>query len=53
MADQDLTPPQMRERLWKAIEKARVVMLGLVGGEPHHMHPMAVSCDQDGDALWF
>jgi general stress protein 26 len=53
MADHDLTSAQLRERLWKELDKAHVVMLGLVGGEPHHMQPMAPFGDRDGDAIWF
>ena len=53
MADKDLDPAQVRERLWKEVAEARAVMLGLVGGEPHHMQPMAVYADKESDALWF
>ena len=53
MADQDLNPDELRTRLWKEIEQARIVMLGLVGGEPHHMQPMAAFGDKEGDAVWF
>ena len=53
MADQDLNPAELRERLWKELDKARIVMLGLVGGEPHHMQPMAAFGDKEGDAIWF
>lgn len=53
MADKDLSPADMREQLWKELDKARIVMLGLMGGEPHHMQPMAVFGDKDGDPLWF
>lgn len=53
MSDKDPSPAEMRERLWKELDKARIVMLGLVGGKPHHMQPMAVFGDTDGDALWF
>ena len=53
MADQDLSPEQLRDRLWKELDEARIVMLGLVGGEPHHMQPMAAFGDMAGDAIWF
>ena len=53
MADQDLDPQQLRDRLWKELDEARIVMLGLVGGEPHHMQPMAAYGDKAGDAIWF
>ena len=53
MADQDLSPADLRERLWKELDQARIVMLGLVGGEPHHMQPMAAFGDKEGDAIWF
>lgn len=53
MADKDLNPDELRARLWKEIDHARIVMLGLVGGEPHHMQPMAAFGDKAGDAIWF
>jgi general stress protein 26 len=53
MADKDLSPEELRERLWKELDEARIVMLGLVGGEPHHMQPMAAFGDRTGDAIWF
>ncbi len=53
MADQDLNPQQLRERLWKELDEARIVMLGLIGGEPHHMQPMAAFGDKAADAIWF
>ena len=53
MADKDLNPQELRERLWKELDDARIVMLGLVGGEPHHMQPMAAFGDKAGDAIWF
>ena len=53
MADKDLSPEDLRERLWKELDDARIVMLGLVGGEPHHMQPMAAFGDKAGDAIWF
>ena len=53
MADKDLSPAELRDRLWKELDEARIVMLGLVGGEPHHMQPMAAFGDQAGDAIWF
>ena len=53
MTDNTLNPAEMRERLWKELDAARIVMLGLVGGEAHHMQPMAVFGAKDGDALWF
>ena len=53
MADQDLDPAELRERLWKELDKARIVMLGLVSGEPHHMQPMAAFGDKADDAIWF
>jgi general stress protein 26 len=53
MADQDLSPEALRDRLWKELDDARIVMLGLVGGEPHHMQPMAAFGDKADDAIWF
>ena len=53
MADEDLNPDQLRERLWSELDDARIVMLGLVGGEPHHMQPMAAFGDKADDSIWF
>jgi general stress protein 26 len=53
MAQADLSPEELRERLWKELDEARIVMLGLVGGEPHHMQPMAAFGDKADDAIWF
>ena len=53
MADKDYSPQELRDRLWKELDEARIVMLGLVGGEPHHMQPMAAFGDREGDAIWF
>ena len=53
MADKDLTPEKLRERLWSELAEARIVMLGLVGDEIHHMQPMAAFADPQDDAVWF
>jgi general stress protein 26 len=53
MSATDLTPAQLEERLWKEIGAERIVMLGLVGGEPHHMQPMAAFGDEEQGAIWF
>ena len=46
MSAKDLSPAELEERLWKEIGSERIVMLGLVGGEPHHMQPMAAFGDK-------
>ena len=53
MATPDLSPEHLRERLWKELSDARIVMLGLIGGEPNHMQPMAAFADEDDGTLWF
>ena len=53
MADKEMTPTELEQRLWKEIDSERIVMLGLVGGEPHHMQPMAAFGDKDQGSLWF
>jgi general stress protein 26 len=44
---------QMEVRLWKEIDQARFGMLGLVGGEPHHMQPMTAFADEKAGTIWF
>ena len=53
MADDTKDPTALRERLWKELEHETIGMLGLVGGEPHHMQPMAVYADEPNHAVWF
>ena len=53
MADKEYSPQELRDRLWKELDEARIVMLGLVGGEPHHMQPMAAFGDREQGSIWF
>ncbi len=52
MADKDQDPSELRHRLWKEIDKERIVMLGLVGAD-QHMQPMAAFGDESENAVWF
>ena len=52
MSDDVQDPAKLEARLWKEIEQAKFGMLGLVGGEPHHMQPMTVFGDEEGNAVW-
>ena len=49
----DLSPAELEARLWKEIDHERIVMLGLVGGEAHHLQPMAAFADKEQGSLWF
>lgn len=53
MSDATKDPAELEKRLWKEIDDARFGMLGLVGGEPHHMQPMTAFADKEGGAVWF
>ena len=53
MSDDTKDPAKLEERLWKEIDSNRFGMLGLVGGEPHHMQPMSAFADKEGGAIWF
>lgn len=53
MADDTKDPAELQRRLWKELDHAKFGMLGLVGGEPHHMQPMALFADEASDAIWF
>lgn len=53
MADQDMNPAELEQRLWKELGHERIVMLGLIGGEPHHMQPMAGYGDPETGVIWF
>ena len=52
MADSKSTD-DLEPRLWKEIDEARIVMLGLVGGSSHHLQPMAAFGDEAQGAVWF
>ena len=53
MADDTHDPAKLQERLWKELDHAKFGMLGLVGGEIHHLQPMALFADRAGHAVWF
>ena len=53
MTDDIKDPAKLEERLWKEIDEARFGMLGLVGGEPHHMQPMSCFTDRSANTVWF
>ena len=53
MSDDTKDPAKLEERLWKEIDDARFGMLGLAGGAPHHMQPMATFGDKAANTIWF
>jgi general stress protein 26 len=53
MSDAQQDPAELQKRLWKEIGDAKFGMLGLVGGEPHHMQPMTAFADAEAHAIWF
>jgi general stress protein 26 len=45
---------ELREKLWKALESDRTVMLGLAGVDEGHSQPMTAQLSDDGSgAIWF
>lgn len=44
---------ELEEKLWKALESDRTVMLGLDGQEGGHTRPMTVQVDQRHSPMWF
>ena len=53
MTDKTKDPAELEKRLWKEVDDAKFGMLGLVGGQPHHMQPMTVFGDHPANAVWF
>ena len=53
MSDDTKDPAKLQERLWKELDNVKFGMLGIVGGEPHHMQPMSVFEDRANNAVWF
>lgn len=40
---------EVRDKLWREIERHQIGMLGLVGGEPQHFQPMTAFAEaEDG-----
>lgn len=44
---------QVEERLWKAIDKQRTGMLGLVGEHADHFQPMTAFVEPENSQIWF
>jgi general stress protein 26 len=54
MADKAHSRAEVEDRLWREIKKHNTVMLGLAGGPPRHMQPMAAFFDEHvRKGLWF
>ena len=47
------TEAELLALLRKAINSARAVMVGVVGGAPHHFHPMKGHAVEGERAIWF
>lgn len=47
---QDLSPEDLKTRLWDEIDEERFGMLGVVG---HHMQPMTMFADKSAGKIWF
>jgi general stress protein 26 len=44
----------VRQRLWREIDKGTTVMLGLTGDPAQHFQPMTAFCEKDeGGPVWF
>jgi general stress protein 26 len=43
----------LEHRLWREIDHARTLMLGLAGGPPRHMQPMTAFTDEHDGTIWF
>lgn len=51
--DRTIDHRQAEDRLWKALERHRQGMLGVVGGTPHHFQPMTQFPEREEGVLWF
>ena len=47
------TPAEMKEKLWKALESDRTMMLGLQGSEEVHCRPMTALVEGEHGPIWF
>ena len=47
------TPKELEDRLWKALESDRTVMLGLDGVEGGHARPMTALFEEPRGPIWF
>lgn len=50
---EEIPQSELRARLWKEIADVHIVMIGLTGGEPQHLQPMAAFPDEENGAVWF
>lgn len=48
----DLTEAEVQDRLWNAIEKHQIGMLGVLG-DSHHFQPMTAFLEREGNEIWF
>ena len=54
MTDRHLDDSDLKERLWKEIEKVRYGMLGLMSvTPPQHFQPMTAFCEPETGDIWF
>ena len=47
------TPRELEEKLWKALESDRTVMLGLNGIDDGHVRPMTAMIEANQSPIWF
>ena len=47
------TPAELEEKLWKAIDSDRTMMLGLDGVEDGHARPMTAQIEDHKGPIWF
>lgn len=48
----DLTQAEAQDRLWEAIEKHQIGMLGILG-DAHHFQPMTAFVERETNQIWF
>jgi general stress protein 26 len=48
----DLTQAEVQDRLWNAIEKHQIGMLGVLG-DNHHFQPMTAFLERETNQIWF
>lgn len=47
------TPHELEQKMWKALESDRTLMLGLDGVEDGHSRPMTAQVENDSGPIWF
>jgi general stress protein 26 len=52
MSDKTLTQTEAQDRLWDAVEKHQIGMLGATG-DGHHFQPMTAFLERETNQLWF